>query len=477
MFLLRLSPVFPFVFLNYALGLTRVRLLDYALACFGMLPGTILYVYYGKVVGDVAALAAGAAAERGTAHYVVLGLGLLATLVVTTVVTRIAQRALKSSAALEQPAEERRCEPMTAARDDGRPRHREVEPFDQHNQRLVENVHPPDWRNPTPKDRYHLVVIGAGAAGLVSAVGSAGLGAKVALVERHLLGGDCLNVGCVPSKAVIRAARAWHDAREGGAFGAPRGGPRGRRLRRRDGAHAPRARADQSDRQRGAVDQRRRRRVPRARPLHRSRLGRGGRRGAAIPPRRDRHRRARRGPADPRPRAGRLPHQRDDLRADRAAAAPGGDRRRTDRLRAGAGVRPVRRAGDAVRRGAAGPDPRGRRRRQDRRRRAGARRRRARARREDDRGARERRRRRRADDRAGSAAASGARRSATRSWSRWAARPTSRISDWRRPASPTTRPASWSTTGYAPPTPGSSPPATSRRCPSSRTSPTRTPRW
>jgi uncharacterized membrane protein YdjX (TVP38/TMEM64 family) len=103
-FLLRLSPVFPFVFLNYALGLTRVRLLDYALACFGMLPGTILYVYYGKVVGDVAALAGGAAAERGTAHYVVLGLGLLATLIVTTVVTRIARRALESSAALEQPA-------------------------------------------------------------------------------------------------------------------------------------------------------------------------------------------------------------------------------------------------------------------------------------------------------------------------------------------------------------------------------------
>ena len=64
-FLLRLSPVFPFVFLNYALGLTRVRFADYALACFGMLPGTLLYVYYGKVVGDVAALAAGAAAERG----------------------------------------------------------------------------------------------------------------------------------------------------------------------------------------------------------------------------------------------------------------------------------------------------------------------------------------------------------------------------------------------------------------------------
>jgi hypothetical protein len=71
-----------------------------------MLPGTLLYVYYGKVVGDVAALAAGAAAERGAAHWVVLGLGLVATLVVTTVVTRIASRALRESAALEQPAAE-----------------------------------------------------------------------------------------------------------------------------------------------------------------------------------------------------------------------------------------------------------------------------------------------------------------------------------------------------------------------------------
>ena len=103
-FLLRLSPVFPFVFLNYALGLTRVRLVDYAIACFGMIPGTLLYVYYGKVVGDVAALAAGAAPERGPWHWVVLGLGLVATLVVTTVVTRIATRALRETDALEEPA-------------------------------------------------------------------------------------------------------------------------------------------------------------------------------------------------------------------------------------------------------------------------------------------------------------------------------------------------------------------------------------
>ncbi len=87
-----------------------------------------------------------------------------------------------------------------------------VSPPDEHNRRLVANVRPPDWRNPAPKDRYHLVVVGAGTAGLVSAAAAAGLGATVALVERHLMGGDCLNVGCVPSKGVIRAARAWHEA-------------------------------------------------------------------------------------------------------------------------------------------------------------------------------------------------------------------------------------------------------------------------
>ena len=96
-FLLRLSPVFPFILLNYGLGLTKVRLADYIVACLGMLPGTLLYTYYGKVVGDVAALAAGAAPERGAAQWALLGVGLLATVVVTTVVTRIAARALKEA--------------------------------------------------------------------------------------------------------------------------------------------------------------------------------------------------------------------------------------------------------------------------------------------------------------------------------------------------------------------------------------------
>ncbi len=88
--------------------------------------------------------------------------------------------------------------------------------------RLLDQVHPPSWINPTPAARYHLVVIGAGTAGLVTAAAAAGLGARVALIERHLMGGDCLNVGCVPSKAVIRAGRAWHEARHAAVrFGGP----------------------------------------------------------------------------------------------------------------------------------------------------------------------------------------------------------------------------------------------------------------
>ncbi|HZR80514.1 MAG TPA: mercuric reductase [Candidatus Binatia bacterium] len=82
---------------------------------------------------------------------------------------------------------------------------------DPYDDELVANVRPADWRNPEPAPRYNLVVVGAGTAGLVSAAGAAGLGAKVALVERHLMGGDCLNVGCVPSKCVIRSSRVISD--------------------------------------------------------------------------------------------------------------------------------------------------------------------------------------------------------------------------------------------------------------------------
>ncbi len=95
----------------------------------------------------------------------------------------------------------------------------EVSPRDRHNATLVANVHSPDWVNPEPQPRYNLVVTGGGTAGLVSVAGAAGLGAKVALVERHLLGGDFLNYGCVPSKAIIRSSKVYADLRDDGRFG------------------------------------------------------------------------------------------------------------------------------------------------------------------------------------------------------------------------------------------------------------------
>ena len=94
-----------------------------------------------------------------------------------------------------------------------------VEPMDRYNRELLEQVRPADWVNPAPVARYNLVVLGAGTAGLVCAAGAAGLGAKVALVERHLLGGDCLNVGCVPSKCIIRSSRVCAEIARAGDYG------------------------------------------------------------------------------------------------------------------------------------------------------------------------------------------------------------------------------------------------------------------
>ncbi|MGE0130603.1 MAG: mercuric reductase [Blastocatellales bacterium] len=90
---------------------------------------------------------------------------------------------------------------------------------DQYDRQVIENCHPPHHVNPIPTGKYNLIAIGAGAAGLVSAGGAGGLGAKAAIIERALMGGDCLNVGCVPSKAVIRAARAIYDLRIAKQFG------------------------------------------------------------------------------------------------------------------------------------------------------------------------------------------------------------------------------------------------------------------
>ncbi|MFP4300457.1 MAG: mercuric reductase [Spirochaetaceae bacterium] len=94
-----------------------------------------------------------------------------------------------------------------------------VEPRDRYNLELVAQVHPEGWKNPTPRGRYNLIVLGGGTAGLISAAVASSLGARVALVERHLLGGDCLNVGCVPSKGIIRAARALEGVRFAEGFG------------------------------------------------------------------------------------------------------------------------------------------------------------------------------------------------------------------------------------------------------------------
>ncbi|MBX3442548.1 MAG: mercuric reductase [Planctomyces sp.] len=94
-----------------------------------------------------------------------------------------------------------------------------LDPYDDANQRLEAAVHPRDWTNPRPQPRYHLVVIGGGTAGLVTAAVAAGLGARTALVERALLGGDCLNVGCVPSKALLSAAHAAAQIREAADLG------------------------------------------------------------------------------------------------------------------------------------------------------------------------------------------------------------------------------------------------------------------
>lgn len=94
-----------------------------------------------------------------------------------------------------------------------------LSPADEHNIELARNVHPVDWVNPTPKPMYNAVVIGSGATGLVSTAGIAGLGGDVAIIEKNLMGGDCLNVGCVPSKALIRSAHAAAAVRDAGEFG------------------------------------------------------------------------------------------------------------------------------------------------------------------------------------------------------------------------------------------------------------------
>src|ERR1700722_7530789 len=92
-------------------------------------------------------------------------------------------------------------------------------PQNKENKKLISQTHPLDWKNPNPAPCYNLVVIGAGTAGLICAVSAAKLGAKVALIERNLMGGDCLNVGCIPSKSLIRSARILNEMRQSELYG------------------------------------------------------------------------------------------------------------------------------------------------------------------------------------------------------------------------------------------------------------------
>lgn len=213
--LLRLSPIFPFNFLNYSLGLTEVSFSNYALASLiGMFPGTLMYVYLGSAARNLAAIAAGQV-EAGAAGQIFFWVGLAATVVVAMLVTRVARKSLALvDSSVETEREARADKPPIPMPDKVA-----VSPDDEHNRELLANTHPPDWVNPEPAERYNLVVIGAGTAGLVTAAGAAGLGAKVALVERHLMGGDCLNVGCVPSKCMIRSSRVVGDINGAADFG------------------------------------------------------------------------------------------------------------------------------------------------------------------------------------------------------------------------------------------------------------------
>ncbi|MDR9439726.1 MAG: FAD-dependent oxidoreductase [Halomonas sp.] len=174
LFTLRLIPLFPFFVINLVMGLTRMRLQTfYWVSQVGMLPGTAVFVNAGRELGNLESLSG------------VLSPGLIGSFVLIGLFPWLA-RALVAIGKRRQ-----------LARRFDRPRH-----FDQ-----------------------DIVVIGGGSAGLVASYIASAVKARVTLVERHRLGGDCLNTGCVPSKALIRAARVASEIREAPRYGVTAGTP------------------------------------------------------------------------------------------------------------------------------------------------------------------------------------------------------------------------------------------------------------
>ncbi len=203
--LTRLVPIFPFNLLNYGFGLTRVPFWTYVLwSWLCMAPGSILYVVGSDTIFRAVA--------EGRIPWVLVAI-LVVAVAVLTVLVRFARQKLQMKEAIAKAGS------ASGKGASSLPPAPELKPQDEHNEVLAANVRPKDWVNPEPAPIYNLVVLGAGTAGLVTAAGAAGLGAKVALVERHLLGGDCLNYGCVPSKAIIRSSRVVADIREAEQLG------------------------------------------------------------------------------------------------------------------------------------------------------------------------------------------------------------------------------------------------------------------
>lgn len=168
LFALRLVPVFPFVLINLAMGLTKLPVRTFWwVSQLGMLPGTLVYVNAGRELGQLNSLA-GILSPSLIGAFLLLG---LLPMLSRKILEWFKTRKVYSG-----------------------------------------------WKKPKRFDR-NLVVIGAGSGGLVSAYIAAAVKAKVTLIEKHKMGGDCLNTGCVPSKALIRSAKFAHELKKAESLG------------------------------------------------------------------------------------------------------------------------------------------------------------------------------------------------------------------------------------------------------------------